>query len=80
LVPLNDRYRRQVALLIAAVPFVAAEREFALKGGTAINLFVRDMPRLSVDTREHSLGRLESGMLWTCEAACLRQQRSSSRC
>lgn len=22
---------------------------FALKGGTAINLFVRDMPRLSVD-------------------------------
>lgn len=31
--PLNDRYRRQVALLIAAVPFVAAEREFALKGG-----------------------------------------------
>jgi hypothetical protein len=49
LVPLNDRYKRQVALLIDAVPFVAAEREFALKGGTAINLFVRDTPRLSVD-------------------------------
>jgi len=48
-VPLNERYRRQVALLIAAMPFVAAEREFALKGGTAINLFFRDMPRLSVD-------------------------------
>jgi hypothetical protein len=31
------------------MPFVAAEREFALKGGTAINLFFRDMPRLSVD-------------------------------
>src|SRR5690606_13433230 len=29
--------------------FVAGERDFALKGGTAINLFVRDMPRLSVD-------------------------------
>ena len=28
---------------------VAAETDFALKGGTAINLFVRDMPRLSVD-------------------------------
>jgi predicted nucleotidyltransferase component of viral defense system len=28
---------------------VAAETCFALKGGTAINLFVRDMPRLSVD-------------------------------
>jgi predicted nucleotidyltransferase component of viral defense system len=25
------------------------EESFALKGGTAINLFVRDMPRLSVD-------------------------------
>ncbi len=47
--PLNERYRHQVALLIAAMPFVAAEREFALKGGTAINLFFRDMPRLSVD-------------------------------
>ena len=31
------------------LPFVAAERCFALKGGTAINLFVRDLPRLSVD-------------------------------
>lgn len=47
--PLSERYQRQVALLIAAMPFVAAEPDFALKGGTAINLFVRDMPRLSVD-------------------------------
>lgn len=44
-----DNYRKQVALLIRTVPFVALEKEFALKGGTAINLFVRDMPRLSVD-------------------------------
>lgn len=42
-------YRQQVALLIRVLPFVAEERAFALKGGTAINLFVRDMPRLSVD-------------------------------
>lgn len=47
--PLSEHYQRQVALLIAAMPFVAAETDFALKGGTAINLFVRDMPRLSVD-------------------------------
>ncbi|WP_284178033.1 nucleotidyl transferase AbiEii/AbiGii toxin family protein [Rhabdaerophilum sp. SD176] len=47
--PLSERYRRQVALLVEVIPFVAAERDFALKGGTAINLFVRDMPRLSVD-------------------------------
>ncbi len=44
-----DTYRQQVALLIRVLPFVAQERAFALKGGTAINLFVRDMPRLSVD-------------------------------
>lgn len=42
-------YRRQVALLIRVLPFVTEEACFALKGGTAINLFVRDMPRLSVD-------------------------------
>jgi len=44
-----DTYRQQVALLIGTIPFVAKETAFALKGGTAINLFVRDMPRLSVD-------------------------------
>lgn len=44
-----DQYQRQVALLIRVMPFVADEAVFALKGGTAINLFVRDMPRLSVD-------------------------------
>ena len=43
------RYIEQVSLLIAVLPFVAKEKDFALKGGTAINLFVRDMPRLSVD-------------------------------
>jgi len=47
--PVAELYRRQVALLVRVMPFVAAEKCFALKGGTAINLFVRDMPRLSVD-------------------------------
>jgi hypothetical protein len=42
-------YENQVRLLLAVLPFVAAERCFALKGGTAINLFERDLPRLSVD-------------------------------
>lgn len=45
----RDRYATQVELLVRAIPIVAEEREFALKGGTAINLFYRDMPRLSVD-------------------------------
>lgn len=42
-------YRQQVALLLAVLPEVVKEKRFALHGGTAINLFVRDMPRLSVD-------------------------------
>ncbi len=42
-------YYRQVQLLISLLPLIAEEDCFALKGGTAINLFVRDMPRLSVD-------------------------------
>ena len=47
--PVDEVYRKQAALLVRMVPFVAAETSFALKGGTAINLFLRDMPRLSVD-------------------------------
>jgi len=47
--PFSELYRRQAELLIRVLPLVAEEREFALKGGTAINLFVRNMPRLSVD-------------------------------
>jgi predicted nucleotidyltransferase component of viral defense system len=42
-------YKQQVALLLTVLPEVAKEKCFALHGGTAINLFVRDMPRLSVD-------------------------------
>lgn len=42
-------YKTQVGLLLAVLPEVAKEKCFALHGGTAINLFVRDMPRLSVD-------------------------------
>jgi len=45
----REIYRRQVQLLIRVLPSIAEEACFALKGGTAINLFVRDMPRLSVD-------------------------------
>jgi predicted nucleotidyltransferase component of viral defense system len=42
-------YRQQVSLLLSVLPEVAKEKSFALHGGTAINLFIRDMPRLSVD-------------------------------
>jgi len=46
---IDSKYKAQVDLLLQAIPIVAKEKHFALKGGTAINLFIRDMPRLSVD-------------------------------
>ena len=45
----NNPYFKQVELLVQMLPVVVKYDCFALKGGTAINLFVRDMPRLSVD-------------------------------
>lgn len=42
-------YKDQVSLLLTVLPEVAKEGCFALHGGTAINLFIRNMPRLSVD-------------------------------
>jgi predicted nucleotidyltransferase component of viral defense system len=69
--PFEEPYRRQVGLLLRTLPLVAEEDCFALKGGTAINLFVRDMPRLSVDldltylpvqSREDSLAAIDAAM------------------
>lgn len=71
-----DAYRNQVALLIRALPSVAAEECFAMKGGTAINLFIRDLPRLSVDIdltyvpvqeRAASLAAIDAAMLRIAE-------------
>ena len=47
--PVDESYRKQVSLLVKVVPLVAKQTVFALKGGTAINFFHRNMPRLSVD-------------------------------
>lgn len=46
---MNSSYRKQVELLLRILPCIAEHPDFALKGGTAINLFERPMPRLSVD-------------------------------
>ena len=69
--PFDDRFRQQVGLLLRAIPAINKETCFALKGGTAINLFVRDLPRLSVDIdltylsvlpRARSLGAIDKAM------------------
>jgi len=58
---LNQVYLDTARLLTQVAPLVFADNVFALKGGTAINLFVRDVPRLSVDLDlvfiDHILGR-----------------------
>ena len=46
---MNQTYLDTARLLTRVAPLVFVDDTFALKGGTAINLFVRDMPRLSVD-------------------------------
>jgi predicted nucleotidyltransferase component of viral defense system len=46
---ISPAYRAQVDLLLRILPYVAQEEALALKGGTAINLFVHDMPRFSID-------------------------------
>jgi predicted nucleotidyltransferase component of viral defense system len=57
----NQLYIDAARLLIQVAPIVFESGVFALKGGTAINLFIRDMPRLSVDLDlvfpDHSLPR-----------------------
>jgi len=66
-----NSFSNQVQLLVSILPIVAKEKCFALKGGTAINLFIRDLPRLSVDIdlaylpiqdREKSLKEIDEAM------------------
>ncbi|HIL11005.1 MAG TPA: nucleotidyl transferase AbiEii/AbiGii toxin family protein, partial [Candidatus Latescibacteria bacterium] len=68
---MRERYAAQVRLLVRLIPFVAEEVDFALKGGTAINLFYRELPRYSVDIdliylpiedRARSLATIASGL------------------
>lgn len=67
----RERYADQVKLLVDVIPAIAGEESFALKGGTAINLFYRDLPRLSVDidltflpikSRDESLAEIDMAM------------------
>ena len=69
---MNQTYLDTARLLTQVAPLVFADDAFALKGGTAINLFVRDMPRLSVDLdvvfpdhmlpRDQALKRIDEAM------------------
>lgn len=75
---MNQEYVDTVRLLLAIAPAVFQSPRFALKGGTALNLFLQNMPRLSVDidvvftdralSREHAL-RAIAGDLKAAKAA-----------
>ncbi len=67
----SNPYFRQVELVVRVLPLIATEPCFALKGGTAINLFICYFPRLSVDidltylpldNRDDALGAIEDGL------------------
>ena len=69
---MKDRYRKQVALLIRIMPSVYKIKEFAVHGGTAINLFHKNLLRYSVDidvtyipieNREKSLASINQKLL-----------------
>lgn len=46
---MNREYAEKVEILLRVLPIVMDEKVFAVHGGSAINLFVRDLPRYSVD-------------------------------
>ena len=85
---MRDRYLRQVRLLLNVLPDVASEPVFALKGGTAINLFYREMPRLSVDIdlayvpvrdRRSSLAEIDDALSRFAAATTSRNPRVRAR-
>lgn len=69
----NSPFFKQVDLLVRVLPIVHQIEDFALKGGTAINFFLRDLPRISVDIdlaylpideRQSALSSITSNLLW----------------
>jgi predicted nucleotidyltransferase component of viral defense system len=46
---MNKIYKQQVELLLKIIPTITDIESFAIHGGTAINLYVLDLPRYSID-------------------------------
>lgn len=46
---MNSEYAKKVEILLKMIPLVTEEGVFAVHGGSAINLFVSNLPRYSVD-------------------------------
>jgi hypothetical protein len=86
---MNQIYLDTARLLTQVAPLVFADGVLDLKGGTAINLFVRDMPRLSVDldlvfprlqaARDKALVRINEGVRETADRLKSRPLGSQER-
>ena len=72
----KNRFFTEARLILQSLPYVLEEEVFALKGGSAINFFFRNMPRLSVDIdltylpigpRKESLDGIESALTHIAE-------------
>jgi hypothetical protein len=74
---MNQVYVSTVQLLLAVAPALFESKFFALKGGTALNLFVQDLPRLSVDIdvvfTDHELDRVKA-------LATIKSELADARC
>lgn len=74
---MDDAYVQTVRLLLETAPVLFNSPQFVMKGGTAINLFIQDMPRLSVDIdvvwKDHTTSR-EQAMVGISEALQTSQQ------
>lgn len=68
---MDDAYVQTVRLLLKTAPVLFNSPQFVMKGGTAINLFIQDLPRLSVDIdvvwKDHTTSR-EQAMVGISEA------------
>lgn len=69
---MKNNYEKQVELLLNVLSIISQSKLFALKGGTAINFFLREVPRLSVDIdltylpiepREQSLQKIHEELI-----------------
>ncbi|MBR4617582.1 MAG: nucleotidyl transferase AbiEii/AbiGii toxin family protein [Kiritimatiellae bacterium] len=78
---MEESYLRQAELVVRCIPAIAVEPCFAIKGGTAINLFELDLPRLSVDIdltflpvtdREAAVSEINAALLRIAERLTMR--------
>lgn len=80
----KEQYIDQVTLLLDCLPVLKEQSLFALKGGTAINFFICDLPRLSVDIdltflknmpRNEAISEIENGLRTIGELILKRNSR-----